>query len=79
MYDPFDVPPMEFPTFNYRTNKIRSVECNPGKYRDTTITSCDACPENWITDDYGASLCTYCTDGHVSNTERTMCSMYLNL
>ena len=52
-----------------------SDPCSAGTYRDDSMSTCTACPENKISEQEGARSCTDCGTGTVSNTGRTQCGM----
>ena len=56
--------------------KTPSVKCSAGTYRDSTMSSCTKCPENKIAEQDGATACTSCSLGQVSNQERTQCGRW---
>ena len=55
----------------------RHPECSAGTYKDQDMSECTKCQVNMISE-AGATTCSDCTDGTVSNTENTHCGK-LNL
>ena len=59
--------------------RFHPVNCPAGEYRNDSVNECFKCPENEITEQHGATSCTSCPLGYVSNGERTNCGKsYLN-
>ena len=54
-----------------------SVSCPAGTYREGGMTECVACQTNTITTTPGASSCSLCSAGSVSNGDRTECGKEL--
>ena len=57
-------------------NTFISVACAAGAYRDSSMTMCDRCDINTISNT-GAPVCTDCDPGTVSNEDRTECGKLL--
>ena len=52
---------------------ILPVPCQAGKYRSSTMTSCQLCDNDTISLQTGATVCTQCDNGQHANTDKTQC------
>ena len=59
----------------YESSGDRSscVACNPGYYRNSSMTQCVSCPVSFVTSSTATSLCTMCPLGTEANTNQTLC------
>ena len=52
---------------------IPSEQCQAGSYRDSTLTDCTRCEQNYISEQDGAGECSPCSPGTISNEQNTQC------
>ena len=57
----------------------KPVSCPAGTYKGSGMAQCVACQANTISSYSGASSCTLCSPGSVSNGDRTVCGKKLRV
>ena len=58
---------------------IPSEQCEAGSYRDSTLTDCTRCEQNYISEQDGAGECSPCSPGAVSNQQNNQCGKERNI
>ena len=58
---------------SFLTTPLFSAKCPAGSYNDGDMNECEVCPDNHISPEEGAALCTPCEAGKGPNSERTAC------